>query len=94
MTLGELYDTEALARIEAGPSAQPTRAPRGRNHPVAAGALVVALGLGIGEVLDPKPAEAIVADVDPTDAWKLERIRITGMAAGPAHTIAWVFSTP
>jgi len=57
---------------------------------VAAGALVVAIGLGIGEVLDPKPQEPVVADVDPTDAWRHERIRITGMELGPRHTVAWV----
>jgi hypothetical protein len=85
-----LYDAEALARIEAGSASGGGRGPRGRNHPVAAGALVVALGLGIGEVLDPKPTEAVIADVDPTDAWKHERIRITGMELGPAHTTAWV----
>ena len=91
MTLGELYDAEAAARIESGPSGH-RAVPRGRNHPVAASALVVALGLGIGEVLDPKPQEPVVADVDPTDAWRHERIRITGMELGPRHTIAWVHS--
>ncbi|HUW01256.1 MAG TPA: hypothetical protein VMW08_02770 [Acidimicrobiales bacterium] len=89
MTLGELYDAEAAARIESGPRGH-RAAPGGRSQPVAAGALVVAIGLGIGEVLDPKPQEPVVADVDPTDAWRHERIRITGMELGPRHTVAWV----
>ena len=89
MTLGELYDAEAAARIESGPRAHRS-APSGRNHPIASGALVVALGLGIGEVFDPKPPEPVVADVDPTAAWRHDRIRITGMELGPRHTVAWV----
>ena len=40
-TLGELYDAEALDRIESGPRGGRGARPQGRNHPVAAGALAV-----------------------------------------------------
>lgn len=86
-TLGDLYDAEDLARIEAGPRPSP---PRGRNHPAAAGALVVALGLGLAEVLDPEPERPVVTDVDPSDPWRDLPIRIVGMELGPRHTVAVV----
>lgn len=90
VTLGELYEAEELARIDAGE--RPARpVVRGRDHPVAAAVLVGALGLGLAEVFDPEPEEPVIEEVDPTGAWRHgEGVRITGMELGPRHTVAWV----
>lgn len=66
-SLEELYDPDALALIDRG--YQPPEVPRSRRvrATASAGAMVVALALGIQQLLEPEDAEPEVAEVTPDD---------------------------
>jgi hypothetical protein len=87
----ELYDDETLAALD-GWHDRATPAPaHGVRGGAAAGALVAVLALGMQEVLDPRPPEEVVIEVDAREPYDPDQpVRLVYVPHAPRATKAFV----
>jgi hypothetical protein len=82
------YDEGTLARLDAWAPRRPA-APR-MGHRLAAGAFIAAIGLGLQEVLEDRPSEPVVEEIDAWDDDPTVPVRLLWIADNPQATIALI----